>query len=98
MDQLHDIKKTLNHLDKQMGLFQSHFESEKGNITRQLNEANEKLDNIQQILYDPKDGLMFLADRLKQREKKRDAIWLWVMGLLAAVIGLAIKVFSTTSK
>lgn len=83
--QIGAIQNTIQELRLQQGLFSSHFESEKGNLTRLMNDLNRDLEKLNDTIFNRDNGLLLLADRVEQREKKREmerreriAMWLMI--------------------
>lgn len=83
--QIGAVQNTLQELRLQQGLFSSHFESEKGNLTRLMNDLNRDLEKLNDTIFNRENGLFLVADRMEQREKKREierreriAMWLMI--------------------
>lgn len=85
------IRNTLQELRLQQGLFESHFTSEKGNLTRLMNDLNRDLEKLNEAIFNRENGLILMADRVEQREKKREMERRERIGMWTLIISMVLK-------
>ncbi len=83
-------------LKLQQARYESIVHSEAGTTERNrvlLNEKIDKVENeIKEILFDRKDGLAFVIDRLLEKDKKREQMRVEMKAMWITVAGLALKI------
>lgn len=84
-ERINTLQIAIHEINVQQGMFKSHFESEKGNLTRLMNDLNEDIKGLNETIFNRENGLILMADRVEQREKKRElerreriAMWLMI--------------------
>lgn len=103
---VNEINSRISDFRLQQGLFEGRLISEQGRLKRTEDRIEKEIQNlfklyheIHKLLFDRKDGIAFIIDRVEQREKKREdhkkqLIGLWIaVGLIVVkeIISLIIK-------
>lgn len=90
-ERLNTLQTAINKIELQQGLFSSHFESEKGNLTRLMNDLNRDIEKLNDTIFNRENGLLLMADRAEQREKKQEMERIERRGIILAVVLLILK-------
>lgn len=84
-ERINTLQSAINEINIQQGMFKSHFESEKGNLTRLIDNLNNDIKELKDTIFNRENGLVLMADRIEQRDKKREmerreriAMWLMI--------------------
>lgn len=90
-ERINTLQSAINEINIQQGMFKSHFESEKGNLTRLIDNLNDDIKELKDTIFNRENGLVLMADRIEQREKKREMEAIERRGIILAVVLLILK-------
>lgn len=97
IEQLMQIRLTIERLLIQVGRLESNTESEKGTIKRTRDELRQEIDLLEQkvheILFAPDKGLLIQMDRLVQESERRRKLQAVVISQGVILFGILIKFF-----
>lgn len=97
IEQLMQIRLTIERLLIQVGRLESNTESEKGTIKRTRDELRQEIDMLEQkvheILFAPDKGLLIQMDRLVQESERRRKLQAVVISQGVILFGILIKFF-----